>query len=129
MVSFLSNIQWCFIPQVLGRNVIDVCRDKLAYVQMSIQSSIVKWCIANVTFRIFLIHIFEYELTNVRKPISCSPVKRCLTYIGAGMMTTDLPLVTMYAPAWRCIPARTSHSTIISILCTSSSFGPHHWTP
>ena len=22
-----------------------------------------------------------------------------------------------------------SHSTIISILCTSSSFGPHHWTP
>ena len=42
----------------------------------------------------------------------------------AGMVTTDLPLVTMYAPAWRCIPA-----SMTSRLHHQSPFCPHHWTP
>ena len=50
----------------------------------------------------------------------------CLSW-EAVMVTTVLPLVTMYAPAWRCIPAsRPADSTIISILCTSSNHC-HPW--
>ena len=31
LVSFLSNVHWCFNHRVLGVNVIDVSYDKLAY--------------------------------------------------------------------------------------------------
>ena len=66
MVSFLSEVFWCFATKIYCFQVIYVCHKKLAHIHMPSSNSKVKWCVTIAPFRVFYINIFKYDMTMMK---------------------------------------------------------------